>query len=64
MPRHNGDEVDKLQATYSFRMPIYTKTLVDCLSTYWKSKLNQELLVAVAKVLHDSEFDPGHYLKG
>ena len=64
MPRHNGDEVDKLDATYSFRLPTYTKVLVDGLSAYWKSKLNQELLVAVAKVLHDSEFDPGRYLKG
>jgi len=61
--RNNDDDIDKLLATYTFRMPQFTKNRVHGLSSYWKNKLNQELLLTTAKVLYDSEFDPSRYLK-
>lgn len=54
--------MDKRTETYSLRVPEITKTKIDRLSPVWKSELNDKLLLTIAKVLHDSEFDPKIYL--
>ena len=63
MSKRGTEDTDKLLATYSFRIPTYTKGLASRLSPYWKNKLYQELLMTVARILHESEFNPGRYLK-
>ena len=60
---NNRIETDKLTAEYSLRIPEITKNLIDMLTKSQKSKLNERLLITIAKQLHDARFDPNHYLK-
>jgi len=55
--------IDKLVENITFRCPEFTKRQTDKLSPAWKKKLNEALLVATARVLHDAAFDPTLYLK-
>lgn len=48
--------------TYSFRIPLKTKVMVDELTPARKKRLNQELQLTVARVLHEANFDPTRYL--
>lgn len=57
------EEMDKCEAIYPFRMPEITKRKVDKLSPSLKKKLNLELLLTTARILHESDFDPSLYLK-
>ncbi len=57
------EEMDKCVEIYPFRMPEITKAKVDKLSPSLKKKLNLELLLTTARVLHESEFNPSVYLK-
>jgi len=55
-------DIDKLDDTYSFRLPEFTKKKLDKLPSSLKKKLNLELLYVAAEILHESEFDPRKYL--
>jgi len=55
-------DVDKLDETYSFRIPECTKKQIDKLSRDQKKELNMKLLLTTAEVLHKVDFDPRHYL--
>lgn len=52
----------KLLGTYTLRLPVETKQMIDALPSHMKKKLNQEILIAIAKVLHENAFDPTIYL--
>ena len=56
-------EYDKLSETYSMRIPEITKNKIDKLPPPIKRKLNYELLLTIARVLHEAEFNPCDYLK-
>lgn len=56
-------DIDKLLESITFRCPEYTKHQIEKLSPAWKKKLNEALLIAAARVLHDAAFDPTVYLK-
>lgn len=55
--------IDKLTESFSIRIPEITKHRLDKLSPAMKRRLNDSILIAMARVLHDSEFDPSMYLK-
>lgn len=59
---NEGIAMDKLDAVYSFRLPECTKEQIEKLSPETKKKLNVQLLMVTARVLHESNFDPGSYL--
>ena len=56
-------DTDKRIADFSIRIPEYTKTLLDKLTKHQKSKLNDQILITLAKALHASKFEPEEYLK-
>ena len=56
-------DTDKRIEDFSLRIPEYTKTLLDKLTKHQKSKLNDELLVTMAKALHNAKFQAEEYLK-
>ena len=56
------DQIDKLTESYTFRIPEVTKAKTDRLSSTWKKKLNENLLMTIARLLHEAEFDPSKYL--
>lgn len=58
----NLADIDKLDETYSFRLPEVTKKQLDKLPSALKKKLCLKLLLATAEVLHESKFDPRLYL--
>ena len=55
-------EHDKLDETFAFRIPELTKKMAVKLSPEFKKKLNAELLMTIARVLHEADFDPRKYL--
>jgi hypothetical protein len=55
-------EIDKLDDTFTFRMPEVTKKYVEKLPSDLKKKLNIKLLLSVAEILHEANFDPRKYL--
>ena len=57
------EEIDKLTETFSIRIPEITKHMIDGLSKADKVRLNESVLVAIARVLHESKFDARLYLK-
>ena len=57
-------DTDKRTEDFSLRIPSITKTLLDGLTKHQKSRLNDEILVTIAKALHASRFDAERYLKG
>lgn len=59
------DEIihDKLTEQFMIRIPEITKTEIDKLSAEIKKRLNKELLVTMARVIHESKFNPTIYLK-
>lgn len=57
------DDIDKLLSSFTFRCPEITKAKLDKLSPAWKKKLNEELLLTTAHILHEADFDPRVYLK-
>ena len=63
MDEHTMNEIDKLTETFSLRIPEITKRLIDGLSKPDKTKLNEAILLTIAKCLHDAKFDPRLYLK-
>jgi len=57
-------EIDKLTESYTLRIPEVTKAKTDRLSSSWKKKLNEAILLTIARTLHDADFKPSLYLKG
>ena len=54
--------IDKLTETYTLRIPEITKSEIDRLPPLLKSKLNNEILLTMARVIHESKFDASLYL--
>lgn len=59
----NGIELDKLTETFSLRIPEITKHMIDNLSKADKTRLNEAIILTIARILHDSKFDAQLYLK-
>jgi hypothetical protein len=57
-----GTDIDKKEVTYAFRLPAFTKFLLEQLSPSQKAKLNEALLMTCARVLHHIDFNPSRYL--
>lgn len=55
-------DIDKLDDTFTFRLPEVTKKHIEKLPTDLKKKLNIKLLLSVAEILHEADFDPRKYL--
>lgn len=54
--------IDKLTETFTLRIPEITKAGIDRLPPILKTKLNNEILLTMARVIHESKFDPQLYL--
>ncbi len=59
----NGFECGKLTEQYLIRIPETLKFHLDKLSPEFKKSLNIEILKTMARIIHDSKFDPSLYLK-
>lgn len=55
-------DIDKLDETYSFRLPEVTKKQLDKLSPPLKKQLNLKILLVIAETLHEAKFNPRDYL--
>ena len=55
-------EMDKLTEEFTLRIPSVTKLGIDRLPKHFKRRLNERILVAMARVLHEAAFDPRRYL--
>jgi len=53
---------DKLTETYTLGIPEVTKFQIDKLPAHFRKKLNAKILVEMAKIIHESKFDPNLYL--
>ena len=56
------EQIDKLTEQYTIRVPEVLKKQIDKMPTSHKRRLTEAILVAMAKVVHDSRFDPLVYL--
>lgn len=56
-------ESDKLTEEFTIRIPEITKNLIKQLDSQQKKRLNEAILVTMARALHDAKFDPSKYLK-
>ena len=56
-------DTDKRTEDFSLRIPEYTKQLLDKLTKHQKSKLNDQILITMARALHEAKFEPEVYLK-
>jgi len=63
MGRYDIKDIDKLVENYQLRIPEITKHKIDNLSKQKKDQLNLEILITIARVLHEAEFNPQTYLK-
>lgn len=54
--------VGKLTESYTIRIPEITKAHIDSLPSLTKNKLNNEILLTMARVIHESKFDSSMYL--
>ena len=59
---HPGISTDKLTDQYVIRIPEITKRGLEQLSPVLKKKLNQQILLDMARIIHESKFDPSVYL--
>ena len=57
-----GIDIDKCTESFSVKIPEILKHGLDKLSSPQKAKLKEELLLIMAKHIHDSVFDPANYL--
>lgn len=57
-------DTDKLTEIYTQRIPEITKAHIQQLPDHLKHKLHNEILLVMAKIIHESRFDPSLYLKG
>jgi len=54
--------IDKLTEHYMIRVPEIVKINIEKLSPTLKKKLNQEILITMARIIHESRFDARLYL--
>lgn len=59
MPELN---MDKLTEVYALRIPDVTLKRIGGLSSAQKKQMNEQILIAIARFLHESSFDPVRYL--
>jgi hypothetical protein len=52
-----------LTEIYSLRIPEITKIEIDRLPAHLKNKINHEILITIARIIHESKFDPTMHLK-
>jgi hypothetical protein len=55
-------ETDKLTEQFSMKIPEVLKVGISSLSPDQRKKLNLQLMVCIAKSVHDSRFNPETYL--
>lgn len=55
-------QADKLTELYTVRIPECTDKRLRRLSPHQKKSLNEQILIVIAKCLHDFSFDPNRYL--
>jgi hypothetical protein len=53
---------DKLSEIFSIRIPAVTKMQLDKLSSAYRTKLNERVMISIAQILHEASFDPSFYL--
>ena len=53
---------DKLFESFSLRIPTITKEHLEKMPKKFKKKLNEEIMLVMARVIHESRFDPSDYL--
>ena len=54
--------IDKLTEHYMIRIPEIVKINIEKLPPTLKKKLNQEILITMARIIHESKFDARLYL--
>lgn len=57
-----SDYLDKLTEIISLRVTDNFKMEYEHMSPQWKKKAKHEALLAIAKVIHESKFNPKFYL--
>lgn len=55
-------ETDKLHGNYALRIPLITQDLIEKLPKKFKKKLNKEIMLSMARIIHESRFEPTEYL--
>lgn len=55
-------KIDKLNGQFMMRIPEITEELLRKLSPVQQKSLKEDLLITIAKHLHESTFDPSVYL--
>jgi len=61
--RHEDDR-GKLDVRYDFRISATLAAEIEKLSPYWKGRMHDRMRIEMAKVIHESKFDPSVYLNG
>jgi len=56
-------EFDKLLEQYTLKIPEITKNHLDKIPPILKKKLNKQICLLMAEVIHESKFDPLIYLR-
>ncbi len=56
-------DIDKLEVNFTLRIPEVTKRQLERLPAAMKKKLNNRILLTMARTLHDADYDPRKYLK-
>ena len=57
-----GIDIDKCTESWTVKIPEITKSKLDKLSAPQKAKLKEDILLTMAKRLHEYEFTPAEYL--
>jgi len=56
-------DIDKLEVNFTLRIPEVTDKQIKRLPAPMKKKLNNRILVVMARTLHEADFDPRKYLR-
>ena len=56
-------DTDARISDFSLRIPEITKINLDKLTKHQKSRLNDQILITMAKAIHDAKFEAEAYLK-
>ena len=55
-------EIDKCNAHYTIKIPECLKEQIDKLPNTQKRAMKERILVLMARIIHDNQFDPNLYL--
>ena len=58
------DDRGKLEIRYDFRISAHLASELAKLSPHWKKRMHDRMRIEMAKVIHESKFDPSVYLNG